>query len=1084
MCSTDLSRVVDILRSMYPQVETLEEFSKKIVFSEGHPLVLVEESDSSPFKTFVTDVFVCYDKIPSPGPSCKQLCSVSELLAFILNTLKRKRKRNVLTYGYGFKSINPGAQTGNCFTFQSNLYQNAAYIYGSDLWKKAIMRVGTDIARYLLETCSVFVAVPPTCLFQVCGVPAYDHVPTTGPLPGFSLQPQSQTKKKAQFGGRKTLRRKRCLENRAGAVMDGRILQRKRKRYQMSEDETTGHSNKRRRLGQHEGINIEPSASTDSAAPSNLVHDKGSVSNKSLHTSVLTLDKVNASKSVATKTLPPSQYFFHTLRFVYGGTGMGAFILNRKKKDGGASRRLLGEDLVRMIFLEGPDHPREQEKKQRKLPRRLFYMVPLFTRLLRQHKRCSYRRVLQKMCPLVNKSSDGKEDLNLLLRQCCSPHRVYLFVRECLATVIPSELWGSEDNRRHFYARVSSFLRSGKFEKISLGELMWKMKVNDCNWLKISKTGRVPPSELAYRTRLLGQFLGWLLQGYVTGLVRSCFYVTEGGNQKKALRFYRHDVWPKLRDLAFRNHVSKCQLEELTPDEVASRPSTAAISRLRFVPKTDGMRAITVTVGADAKSKFHRMRLQDLQAILLACARLSPSLLGSTVWGMSGIHKVLSSFASSMEKRAEPLYFVKVDVSGAYNSLPHEKLHEVIGQVLASVEDKDFCIRTFVKIWADSHEGIRRSFVRQANTIDEIAGAPAMKSFVRSLQSSKAAHHAILVEQHFCSDHCVKEQLEFFTQMLTGNIIQYRKRMYRRRQGIPQGSPVSSLLCCLCYGHMENTLFKDFPKDKVCFMRLIDDFLLITTEKWRAKSFLMTLLAGVPEYGLVANLQKVVANFHVHTWSHPDINTLPYHCLFPWCGLLLDTKSLDVYKDYSSYAGLSLRYTLTLGSVSSPGQQMRRKLMAILRLKCHSVFVDLKINSRETVYQNVYHLVLLHACRFHVCAQSLPFGQTVSKNPHYFLNMIRDMAHYTNRLIRRSNQGELLGSKSQTGVLQYEAVELIFCISFVMMMSRHRSMYKDLLLHLRKWKRSLEQRLGDLRVAVVRRVTQSKTPVDFFACLF
>lgn len=43
--------------------------------------------------------------------------------------------------------------------------------------------------------------------------------------------------------------------------------------------------------------------------------------------------------------------------------------------------------------------------------------------------------------------------------------------------------------------------------------------------------------------------------------------------------------------------------------------------------------------------------------------------------------------------------------------------------------------------------------------------------------------------------------------------------------------------------------------------------------------------------------------------------------------------------------------------------------------------------------------------RFHVCVQTLPFGQTVAKNPHYFLQMIWDMAEYANHLIRLSNKG-------------------------------------------------------------------------------
>lgn len=58
------------------------------------------------------------------------------------------------------------------------------------------------------------------------------------------------------------------------------------------------------------------------------------------------------------------------------------------------------------------------------------------------------------------------------------------------------------------------------------------------------------------------------------------------------------------------------------------------------------------------------------------------------------------------------------------------------------------------------------------------------------------------------------------------------------------------------------------------------------------------------------------------------------------------------------------------------------------------------------------HLLSLsrYLVRFHVCAQSLPFSQTVAKNPVYFLQMIWDMAQYTNQLIRRSNKGNIFAS--------------------------------------------------------------------------
>lgn len=62
-----------------------------------------------------------------------------------------------------------------------------------------------------------------------------------------------------------------------------------------------------------------------------------------------------------------------------------------------------------------------------------------------------------------------------------------------------------------------------------------------------------------------------------------------------------------------------------------------------------------------------------------------------------------------------PCFFsvLKVDVSGAYESLPHDKLIEVIGQALSPVQDELFTIRRYAKIWADSHEGLKKAFVRQ-----------------------------------------------------------------------------------------------------------------------------------------------------------------------------------------------------------------------------------------------------------------------------------------------------------------------------------------------------------------------------------
>ncbi|XP_054620722.1 telomerase reverse transcriptase isoform X2 [Dunckerocampus dactyliophorus] len=1061
MSSDDMSRVLDTLRSLYGHLKTLEEFTDGVVFRDGQRAVLVQQTDTNRFKTFVRNVFVCYDKELQQVPSRHQICTLSELLAFVLNSLKRKKKRNILAHGYNPRSVAQEQRDADHFKFQGDVSQSAAYIHGSDLWNKATVRLGTDLTRYLLESCSVFMAVPPSCAFQA----------------------RSRTHRNTVAVKRKRDARSKKKKRRRSVMMRSR----KRRR----EEEEMSVSRKRRREGEHEA--------TQTAAKVSLKPMESS-SEQEAETSTTPLEGGPSWRSGTFPPLPPTQCFIRTLALLYGGRGMRSFLLNRKKKGFG---RLQGQDLVRVVFFEGLAYLSGFRRKPKKLPQRFFNMIPLFSQLLRQHRRCPYRRILQRMCPLVERDV-AKEELSSLLPQHCAPHRVYLFVRECLCAVVPLEFWGSEENRCHFLARVRGFLRSSKFDKVSLAELMWKIKVNDCDWLKISKKGEtalktpgkplfifltppllwlfaggIPPSELAYRTRVLGQLLAWLLDGYVVSLVRACFYVTEGVAQKNALRFYRQEVWAKLQDLAFRGHVSKGQMKELTPTQVESLPKSTVVSHVRFIPKTDSMRPITRVLGADAKTRLLRGNVRDLRDILRVCVRANPSLLGSTVWGMTDIHKVLSTLAPTQKEKPQPLFFAKVDVSGAFDSLPHDKLLNVISHALSPVQDEPFNIRSYAKIWMDSHEGLRKSFVRQADFLDDARGSANMKSFVTALQRSGGAHHAILVEQHLSTDVNGKEVFEFFTQMLTGSILQFGKKTYRLCRGIPQGSVVSGLLCCLCYGHMENALFKGMIGSKGRLMRLVDDFLLITPDLHEAQNFIKVLLTGVPQYGLVSNRQKVVVNFPL--WddmvSCAGIRTLPAHCLFPWCGLLLDTHSLDVHKDYSSYAGLSLRYSLTLGSFHSAGEQMRRKLMVILRLKCQALFLDLKTNSLAVVYKNIYKLVLLHAFRFHVCAQSLPFGQTVAKNPVYFLQMIWRMAHYTNQLLRRSNKG----CKAQTGIVPYEAVELLFCFSFLLVLSQHRPIYKEMLPQLQKRKRSLERRLGDLRLAQLRQAASPRTPVEFLA---
>lgn len=435
-----------------------------------------------------------------------QICTLPELLAFVLNTLKRKRKRNVLAHGYSYL-LAQEERDADHFKFQGDVTQSAAYIHGSDMWRKVTIRLGTDITRYLLESCSVFVAVPPSCVFQVSGAPVYDRVSMAPASTGFSLQPRPKAGKSARFRRRQGLLtfKMRCRvkdptlnkrNNSTGVSM--KRGKRKREADQKEEEVVMTCSGKRRRVEQLEPTqDTQPveegrSTSAEQTLSAKPLENSGTVSKQpaETQTAIAPLEGGPSWRSGVYPPLPPSQCYIRTLGLLYGGRGMRGFLLNRRKKTAVGSRRLEGRDLIRVVFFEGLAYLNGLERKPKKLPRRFFNMLPVFGQLLHQHRRCPYGRILQRLCPVLEERDAGQGELNSLLPQHCAPHRVYLFVRECLSAVIPRELWGSDHNRLNFFVRVRSFLCSGKFERLSLAELLWKMKVNDCDWLKISKTGK------------------------------------------------------------------------------------------------------------------------------------------------------------------------------------------------------------------------------------------------------------------------------------------------------------------------------------------------------------------------------------------------------------------------------------------------------------------------------------------------------------------------------------------------------------------------------------------------------------------
>lgn len=122
-------------------------------------------------------------------------------------------------------------------------------------------------------------------------------------------------------------------------------------------------------------------------------------------------------------------------------------------------------------------------------------------------------------------------------------------------------------------------------------------------------------------------------------------------------------------------------------------------------------------------------------------------------------------------------------------------------------------------------------------------------------------------------------------------------------------------------------------------VRLIDDFIYISTSQNDAERFLKVMADGSKEYGCFISMEKTLINFRYGgvkqvvgngTFGFPHtikphtncVDAYLYEILsdFPWCGHLINTKTLEFKAEMARFNGIrkfspsSIRHYMTQGS--------------------------------------------------------------------------------------------------------------------------------------------------------------------------
>ena len=745
------------------------------------------------------------------------------------------------------------------------------------------------------------------------------------------------------------------------------------------------------------------------------------------------------------------------------------------------------------IFETKSGHAKYRDKS---LPARLRGApFGLVSTLRKNHKRCPYVQLLRHHCPIrtqldydttqesvsvpatssplftqpalpdfstkVSSTSsiytNPKEPRAVFTDLATPPEDVAAFCRAVISRLLPFDTFGNgragERNCRHLLSKINHFISCRKYETLSLHHVIQDIKIKSMTWLSpwcVDTHSRLAKSDFTKRQEILLEFVYYLFDSILIPLIKSHFHVTESSTGRYRLFYFRHDVWrvltePSLQLLRLRT------LKEMHSIEAQKilHARTLGSSQLRLLPKLSSTRPIMnlrrkVTRLVDGKKVLSRSInnvLDPVFHLLRLASAEKPACLGSALFSIGDAHNRLKQFRASFQGSRPTFYFVKVDVKSCFDTIPHGELMRLVRALI----DRETC-----KI--GRHAEIRGS----------AAMGPAGRPFLKYIGQAYPSHSSIGLDQpraqqlgrhkHQILFSDTGSRQSWSTKRLLGllrdhvedNVIKIGKKYFRQRNGIPQGSVLSSLLCSLFYGDFERTQLGFLTSNDSLLLRLIDDFLLISINKHQATKFLETMLEGSSKYGITVNAKKSLANFALRC----DGGMVPRHhggLNFPYCGVEINTMTLEIGKDRKAKDPVvSNGLTANLGQ--RPGRAFHRKVLDSCRKQLSVMLLDTGLSSRKAVLRTLQEICLETAMKMHAYLQSV--NSNFQPSEQHLIRIIQELGKLLKGTIQR-RRVDKSGHDIECSIGRTH-IEWLISTSFLKILSRKPSKYQSVLRWLQK----------------------------------
>ena len=419
-------------------------------------------------------------------------------------------------------------------------------------------------------------------------------------------------------------------------------------------------------------------------------------------------------------------------------------------------------------------------------------------------------------------------------------------------------------------------------------------------------------SDVEKRREILLEFLYYVFDSILIPLIRSNFHVTQSSAHGNRLFFFRHDVWRMFTEPA----ITSIKLSMFTevPSQKAKRlldRRVLGFSQIRLLPKAIGLRPIMNLRRRLTKLNGGKVVLgRSINSVMAPVFNMlsyeksaQPDRLLSALFSVGEIYSRIKAFRDLLEgsdRGNEKLYFVKVDVQSCFDTIPQRRVVKLVEQLCSEAE---YRIARHAEIKPNESHGYQAdSGVVYKPARKFVAKARPGQEFLRFEEVLDSVGHGkrgtIFVDSVVQASHDREQLLDLLEEHIERNIIKIGKKFFCQKQGIPQGSVLSSLLCNFYYADFEREHLGFLNGTDSLLLRLIDDFLLITTNKSHATRFLRTMYDGNDDYGIKIRAEKSLINFSTPL-SDVQAPRLGPGTAFPYCGIAIDTTTLQISKDRS-----------------------------------------------------------------------------------------------------------------------------------------------------------------------------------------